>query len=164
MNDERSLLVRVAYLFVWLPCLAVVGCAGGPTTRFSPDQQATIERAVSKFMAASKVPGVSVAVVQNGEFVWSKGFGMADLENSVPATADTLYRLGSISKPITATAALVLSERGRLDLDTPVQNYCRAFPRKPWPITTRQLLGHLGGIRYYHVPEIPYSASETDPE
>jgi CubicO group peptidase (beta-lactamase class C family) len=82
-------------------------------------------------------PGVSVAVVQDGKFVWSGGFGMADLENSVPATADTLYRLGSISKPITATAALVLSERGQLDLDAPVQRYCPAFPQKPWPITTR---------------------------
>jgi len=123
-----------------------------------------MESAVSKFTAASNVPGVSVAVVQNGAFVWSKGFGVADLEHSVPATADTLYRLGSISKPLTATAALVLSERGRLDLDAPVQSYCRAFPQKPWPITTRQLLGHLGGIRYYHVPEIPYSVSEADPE
>jgi CubicO group peptidase (beta-lactamase class C family) len=68
-------------------------------------------------MATSNAAGVSVAVVQDGEFVWSQRFGMADLENSVPATADTLYRLGSVSKPITATAALVLSERGQLDLD-----------------------------------------------
>jgi serine beta-lactamase-like protein LACTB, mitochondrial len=115
-------------------------------------------------MAANNAPGVSVAVVENGAFVWSGGFGMADLENSVPATADTLYRLGSISKPVTATAALVLSERGQLDLDAPIQKYCPAFPQKPWPITTRQLLGHLGGIRYYRVPEIPYSVSQTDPE
>jgi CubicO group peptidase (beta-lactamase class C family) len=164
MNNERSSSVRFAHLLVSLLGWAVVGCAGGPAMRVSPETQATIARAVSKFMAAGKVPGVSVAVVQNGEFVWSQGFGMADLENAVPATADTLYRLGSISKPITATASLVLSERGRLDLDAPVQRYCQAFPQKPWPITTRQLLGHLGGIRYYHVPEIPYSRSETDPE
>ena len=85
-----------------------------------------------EFMAASNAPGVSVAVVQNGEFVWSGGFGMADLENSVPATADTLYRLGSVSKPITATAALVLSERGQLDLDAPIQK-CPAFPRSRGP-------------------------------
>jgi CubicO group peptidase (beta-lactamase class C family) len=140
-------------------------CRAGQTTDvFRPDRQARIERAVSKFMATSNAPGVSVAVVQDGEFVWSGGFGMADLENSVPATADTLYRLGSISKPITATAALVLSERGQLDLDAPIQKYCPAFPQKPWPITTRQLLGHLGGIRYYRVPETPYSVSQTDPE
>jgi serine beta-lactamase-like protein LACTB len=111
-----------------------------------------------------KVPGISAAVVQDGEFVWSAGFGMADLENSVPATSQTLYRLGSISKPITSTAAMALWEHGKLDLDSPVQKYCPAFPRKPWPITTRELLGHLGGIRYYNVPELPYSESQTDPE
>jgi len=115
-------------------------------------------------MEASKAPGISAAVVQNGEFVWSGGFGMADLENSVPATSQTLYRIGPISKPITATAAMVLWERGRLDLDSPVQTYCSQFPRKQWPITTRELLGHLGGIRYYKVPETPYYESESDPE
>jgi serine beta-lactamase-like protein LACTB len=101
-------------------------------------------------MAANSVPGVSVAVVQDGELVWSEGFGMADLENFVPATPFTLFRLGSISKPITATAILQLSERGKLDLDAEVQKYCPAFPKKEWPITTRELLGHLGGIRHYN--------------
>ena len=115
-------------------------------------------------MAARKAPGISAAVVQDGEFVWSAGFGMADLENSVRATSQTLYRLGSISKPITATAAMALWEHGKLDLDSPVQKYCPAFPHKPWPITMRQLLGHLGGIRYYRVPETPYSESQSDPE
>lgn len=89
---------------------------------------------------------------------------MADLENSVPATPQTLYRIGSISKPITATAAMALWERGELDLDSPVQKYCPQFPQKNWPITTRELLGHLGGIRYYNVPETPYYESESDPE
>jgi CubicO group peptidase (beta-lactamase class C family) len=58
--------------------------------------------------------------------------------------------LGSISKPITATAILQLWERGKLDLDAPVQKYCPAFPQKESPITSRQLLGHLGGIRHYN--------------
>jgi len=116
----------------------------------SPDKRAQIEKAASSFMAANSVPGISVAVVQDGELVWSAGFGMADLENFVPATPFTLFRLGSISKPITATAILQLSERGKLDLDAEVQKYCPAFPKKEWPITTRQLLGHLGGIRHYN--------------
>lgn len=101
-------------------------------------------------MAATSVPGISVAVVLDGELVWSEGFGLADLENYVPATPATLFRLGSISKPITATAILQLYERGKLDLDAEVQRYCPAFPKKEWPITTRQLLGHLGGIRHYN--------------
>ena len=101
-------------------------------------------------MAANSVPGISVAVVLDGELVWSQGFGMADLENFVPATSSTLFRLGSISKPITATAILQLWERGKLDLDAEVQKYCVAFPKKEWLITSRELLSHLGGIRHYN--------------
>jgi serine beta-lactamase-like protein LACTB len=74
---------------------------------------------------------------------------MADLENYAPATEHTLYRLGSVSKPLTVTGALQLWEHGKLDLDAPLQKYCPQFPEKQWPITTRELLGHLGGIRHY---------------
>lgn len=72
-------------------------------------------------MAANSVPGISAAVVQDGDLAWSEGFAMADLENFVPATPLTVFRLGSISKPITATAILQLSERGKVDLDAEVQ-------------------------------------------
>ena len=114
-----------------------------------PEKRLAIEKAVASFMSANSVPGLSAAVVLDGEPRWSQGFGMADLENSSPATSSTLFRLGSISKPISATAVLQLWERGKLDLDAPVQKYCAEFPKKEWPITTRQLLGHLGGIRHY---------------
>ena len=156
---------KIATMLVLLLAYALgVSRAADQTGKLSNEKRAKIEGAISAFMAFSKVPGISVAVVQDGQFVWSAGFGMADLENSVPATSQTLYRLGSISKPITATAALALWEHGKLDLDSPVQKYCPAFPQKPWPITTRKLLGHLGGIRYYNVPELPYSESQSDPE
>jgi serine beta-lactamase-like protein LACTB, mitochondrial len=121
-------------------------------------KRAQLETAISHFMAAHSIPGVSVAIVENGAYEWSAGFGMADLENSVPATSQTLYRLASISKPITATAALLLWQKGKLDLDAPVQKYCPAFPQKEAPITTRQVLGHLGGVRHYK------SDSQDDPE
>jgi CubicO group peptidase (beta-lactamase class C family) len=101
-------------------------------------------------MTANTVPAVSIAIVQNGQPVWSSGFGMSDLEDFAPATSSTLYRLGSISKSITAVAILQLYERGKLDLDAPVQKYCPAFPQKDSPITSRQLLGHLAGIRHYN--------------
>lgn len=109
-----------------------------------------------------------MAVVENGEYEWSAGFGMADLENFVPATSRTLYRLASISKSITATAAMQLWQRSKLDLDAPVQKYCPAFPQKESPITTRQLLGHLGGVRHYKSdaqedPEVGNTTHFTDP-
>jgi serine beta-lactamase-like protein LACTB, mitochondrial len=118
-------------------------------SKLSPTKQSQIEAAVSKFMAATHVPGLSVAVVEDGRYEWAQGFGFADLENNVPASEHTLFRLASISKPLTATATMLLWERGKLDLDVPVQKYCPSFPQKPWPITTRQVLGHIGGIRHY---------------
>jgi serine beta-lactamase-like protein LACTB len=135
-------------------CLLVLllGGASAPSAQrksFSAEKRTQIEMAVSRFRSANSVPGIGVAVVLEGEPVWSAGFGMADLEDSAPATSSTLFRLGSISKPITATAILQLWERGKLDLDAPVQNYCPAFPQKEWPITSRELLGHVGGIRHY---------------
>jgi serine beta-lactamase-like protein LACTB, mitochondrial len=129
------------------------GCASAAAAQqksLSAEKGGQIETAVSSFMSANSVPGIGVAVVLDGEPAWSAGFGMADLENSSPATSSTLFRLGSISKPITATAILQLWERGKLDLDAPVQKYCPVFPQKESPITSRELLGHLGGIRHYH--------------
>ena len=77
---------------------------------------------------------------------------MADLENSVPATPQTLYRLASVSKPITAVAALQLWQAGKLDLDAPVQKFCPAFPvKEDGAINTRELLSHMAGIRHYHL-------------
>lgn len=114
-----------------------------------PPYQAQIEAAVSKFMATNSVPGLSVAVVEHGSYVWSAGFGMADMENSVPASAHTLFRLASISKTLSAIGAMQLWQDGKLDLDVPVQKYCPTLPDKGTPITTRELLGHLAGIRHY---------------
>ncbi len=93
------------------------------------------------------IPGMSAAVVVHREVRWSAGFGIADVENDVPATPATVYRFASVSKPITATAVLQLVEQGRLDLDAPVQRYVPTFPEKAWPVTTRELLCHQSGIR-----------------
>jgi serine beta-lactamase-like protein LACTB, mitochondrial len=126
--------------------------------KLAPEKQTKLEAAIARFMAANTIPGVSVAVVENNTYEWSAGFGMADLENFVPATSQTLYRLASISKPITSTATMLLWQQHKLDLDAPVQKYCPAFPQKDSTITTRQVLGHLGGIRHYK------SDSQDDPE
>jgi CubicO group peptidase (beta-lactamase class C family) len=124
-------------------------CSRAQQHELSPEKRTQIEAAVSKFMASTHVPGVSVAVVENGEYEWAEGFGLADVENSVPASEHTLFRLASISKSLTAVGAMQLVERGQLDLDAPIQKYCPAFPVKQAPITTREVMGHLGGIRHY---------------
>lgn len=131
-------------VFLYIPALSALPAG------LSLEKRQAIEKAVAGFMSRNSVPGLSIALVLDGKPYWSQGFGMADLENFSPATSSTLFRLGSLSKPISATAVLELSERGKLDLDAPVQKYCPAFPPKEWPITTRELLGHLGGIRHYN--------------
>jgi serine beta-lactamase-like protein LACTB len=139
-----------AIVLLLLACLVIPAPLLAQSKSLTAEKKTQIEKAASSFMSANSVPGISAAVVLDGELVWSEGFGMADLENFVPATPATLFRLGSISKPITATGILQLYERGKLDLDAEVQKYCPAFPKKEWPITTRELLGHLGGIRHYN--------------
>jgi CubicO group peptidase (beta-lactamase class C family) len=143
-----------AGLVVLLTANLLLAQEGALTT----EKRVRVEQVIAKFMAANQAPGISAAIVENGQEVWSVGFGMADLEGFVPATAQTLYRLASVSKQITAVAAMELSEEGKLDLDAPVQKYCPAFPRNQVPITTRLLLGHLAGIRHYK------SDSDDDPE
>src|SRR5579859_7882381 len=138
-----------ALICALLFCVALATFCGAQDHQLSPEKRTQIEAAVSKFMADAHVPGVSVAVVENGEYDWAAGFGFADLENNAPASEHTLYRLGSISKPLTAVGALQLWQEGKLDLNAPVQKYCPVFPEKSKPITTREVMGHLGGIRHY---------------
>ena len=94
-------------------------------------------------------PGIAIAVSVDGETVWSEGFGYADLEHRVPMSRSVKFRVGSISKSMTAAAVASLVEDDRLELDATVQQYVPSFPEKAHPVTTRQLGGHLGGIRHY---------------
>ena len=93
------------------------------------------------------LPGLSVAVGVGGDIVWAEGFGWADLENRVPVAPDTRFRIGTASTALTSAAVGLLLEKGRLKLDDEIQTYVPAFPKKQWPVTLRQLMGHLAGVR-----------------
>jgi CubicO group peptidase (beta-lactamase class C family) len=99
-----------------------------------------------QLIAEEKLPGLSLAVAIDGEIVWAEGFRWADLENELPVTPATLFRIGGISQTLTAAAVGLLIERDRLDLDEPVRRYVPSFPEKEWPITTRQIMAHTAGI------------------
>jgi CubicO group peptidase (beta-lactamase class C family) len=121
------------------------------------DYQGAIDasrEAIREIMEAQGVPGASVAVGIGGEIVWSEGFGWADLEQGVPVTTLTKFRIGSVSKTMTATGLGLLMERGQIYLDAPVQRYVQDFPEKRWPVTTRQLGGHIAGVRHYRGMEM----------
>jgi serine beta-lactamase-like protein LACTB, mitochondrial len=103
-------------------------------------------RAVRAALSEKNLPGLSVAVGVGGHLVWAEGFGWADLERHERMTPETLLRIGTASIALTSAAAGLLLERGTLTLDEPIQTYVSRFPKKPWPVTVRQLMGHVAGL------------------
>ncbi|HEX5432907.1 MAG TPA: serine hydrolase domain-containing protein [Candidatus Angelobacter sp.] len=135
-----------------LVVLAMLGTAGfcvPAIAQLPPSQALAIDTLARTYLADHHVPGISIAVIDHGNVLTLRAYGLADIENNVPATPDTVYRIASLSKPITATATMKLVVERKLDLDLPVQKYCPSFPSKKWPITTRELLSHQSGIRDY---------------
>jgi serine beta-lactamase-like protein LACTB, mitochondrial len=141
------ILPPIAFLLLALVPLAAQQAA-------SAIAETQIDNIVALERKKQQMPAVTIAVAKDDRVVYSKAFGLADLENNVPATPETLIRTGSIAKPISAAAALTLVDAGKLDLDAPIQKYCPEFPEKPWPITTRELLTHTSGIRHYKEGEM----------
>jgi len=157
VNIVRRLVICCAPLLVAVPIAGAAQAAACPAVvaQARSRYQATIA-AARQLVCDSlvpRIPGLQVAVAVDGRLVWSETFGYADVERRVPVTRTTLFRIGSVSKPLTATAVARLVEQGKLDLDAPVQRYVPSFPMKPWPVTTRALAGHLAGIRHYRGAE-----------
>lgn len=139
-----------------LPLL--VGCGSDRTEHQANDKiLVTSHRAVAEILSAfieqeiadKGIPALSVALIDGDQVVWAQGFGMADPEAGIPATARTIYRVGSVSKLFTDIGIMQLVERGEIDLDAPVQNYVPDFqPNNPFdtPVTLRQLMSHRSGL------------------
>src|SRR5215471_16130013 len=127
-------------------CLLAAAAMGQATALASARQFADQQ---GKEWIQRGIPGLSLTVAVDGKIAYSKGFGFADLEERVPAWPSTKFRIGSISKPLTAVGLMELVEAGKIDLDAPVQKYVPSFPDKGAPITVRMVAGHLAGIRHY---------------
>lgn len=147
--------MRIPALLLALAALA--GCTSAPprpTSVARGDYESVRTYAtqlIQHGMEKASVPGLSIALVDDQRIVWAEGFGYADKERDIPATADTLYRVGSISKLFTATAAMQLAEQGRLDIDRPLTDTLPDFAirsRFPAtaPITPRELMTHHAGL------------------
>lgn len=148
---RRSLIVLLALLSALpaaaqptKPLLRTVDLDGLPR-RLASSIDARIEHLVRE----QELVGLSVALIVDGQVADVRSVGWEDRDNEIPASAETMYRWASISKPLTAIAALQLVEAGKLDLDRDVRDYVPEFPEKPHPITARQLLCHQGGIVHY---------------
>src|SRR5438093_7556102 len=151
-------LVAAAVLASWVDRSGAGGeaqCSSRAAVPVPPVYASTVARARALVCdkLAGRISGLQVAVGVDGKLVWSEGFGYADVARKIPVTAQTQFRIGSVSKPITAAAVALLYEQGKLDLDAPVQRYVPSFPDKGIPITTRQLAGHRAGLRHYRGDE-----------
>jgi serine beta-lactamase-like protein LACTB len=98
-------------------------------------------------LSEHNLPGLSVAVGAGGDLVWAEGFGWADLEKRVPVAPGTRFRIGTASTALTSAAVGLLVENGRLKLDDEIQRHVPEFSEKQWPVTLRQLMGHVAGVR-----------------
>jgi len=94
-------------------------------------------------------PGCALAIVRDGEIVYSKGYGMADLEHDIPITPQSVFYAGSVSKQFVATGILLLQEQGKLDIDDEVRRYVPELPDYGHTITIRHMLHHISGLRDY---------------
>jgi CubicO group peptidase (beta-lactamase class C family)/D-alanyl-D-alanine dipeptidase len=123
-----------------------------------------LQRLINRELADKGLPALSIALVDDQAIVWARGFGFANPKDKVPATADTVYRVGSVSKLFTDIAVMQLVEAGKLDLDAPVTKYLPDFkPVNPFkkPITLRQIMAHRSGL--VREPPVGHYFDPTDP-
>ena len=109
---------------------------------------AQARQAVLAGLVGQNLPGLSVAVGVNGDTVWAEGFGWADYQKRAPVSPETRFRIAGASIPLTSAAVGVLLEKHQLSLDEEIQTYVPAYPKKQWPVTVRQVMGHTAGLRY----------------
>ncbi|MEQ1530478.1 MAG: serine hydrolase domain-containing protein, partial [Methylococcales bacterium] len=138
--------------------LLLTGCAASPPTKPEAMQRndysylkTYLTWLIEQEMSAQGVEGLSIAVVDDQQIVWAKGFGHADAVNHVAATPETVYRVGSISKLFTDTLVMQLAEQGKLDIDKPLQTYLPDFSIKTrfadaGAITPRNMMTHHSGL------------------
>ena len=139
MQNQR----RISKLF-WLSMLVV-------SLTFSAaadDRTDKVDKLFEKWDSTVS-PGVSLAVIHDGEVIYERGYGMANLEQGVPIAPETVFRIGSTSKQFTAACVAILSLRGKLSLDDDIRKYLPELPAYEKPITVRHLVHHTSGIRDY---------------
>jgi len=123
------------------------------SSAFSQSIEPLLDKYLEAYYKAKNVPSVCAGALVEGKLLWVKGLGYADVENSVRTNTQTVYRIASVSKPITAIAVMQLVEKGLIKLDDDISKYVPYFPKKKWPVTVRELLTHTSGIRGYRPGE-----------
>lgn len=120
---------------------------------YSQNYKNELNNFLNEYRINKNIPSISGGVSLNGKIIWLGADGLADIENNVPAKTNSVYRIASISKAITAVAIMQLVEQNKIKLDEDVRTYLPYFPKKRWKFTIRQLLNHTSGIRNYRYEE-----------
>jgi len=156
VNGIRPFAVRVLFLafLASIPVLAEPGLSGARKPDFSKTRKTIREQ-----MDREPIPSITVGVARNGEILWEEGFGWADRENRIPATENTMYYTASVAKTFTATALLILSERKKLDLDRPVNDYLAGAKLSspawnPAEATVRRVATHTAGLTTFNHTQV----------
>ncbi|NIY12793.1 MAG: serine hydrolase, partial [Gemmatimonadetes bacterium] len=151
---SRPVAVTMALLLAATPLAAPLAAQLGE--RAGDPLGSRVERAVDMLRAhqdTSGVAGLSAAIAVDGRLVWAGGFGHASVQQAAEAGPEMVSRVGSISKPIAAVAAMALWDEGKLDLDAPITTYLPDYPAANGGITLRQLMSHTAGVRHYRDDE-----------
>jgi len=164
MSTLPRIAARLTALIALLPALAHA------QQRSTTDAWSSVRDTIRAVMTRSSVPSVSVAVAHRGKIVWEEAFGWADREKMIPATPNTAYSLASISKPMTATALMILVERGAIDLEHPANDYLGSgklsgLAGDASGATVRRVMSHTAGLplhyQFYYANQ-PYAVLSND--
>ena len=142
---------HVALLILFLGCMLATSAHADSFARAKGFSIAAnrADEILAEIASNHAIPAVAGSVWKGDGVGWSGGVGFVNLEQGTPVTQDSKFRLGSVSKVLTASLAGILVQEGAVDLDMDIRTYVPSFPDKGHTITLRQLLGHLGGIRHY---------------
>ena len=137
--------------FQYILFLFLFGCS----VEVNDSNSGKTDRLINDFLNTKNLPGLSVSVMKEGEIVYSKGFGYADVDSKTLINpSKTKFRIGSFSKTLTASALMILVEKEQIDLDKSIYSYTPEFPQKKWDFNLRMMTGHLSGIRHYKNDEM----------
>jgi len=147
-------MIPVLFQLATSACLALAPAfQAAPAKAAAPANDPTVERQVdaiaAEFLARPGAAGLSIGVARRGKLLLAKGYGLADAEFDVPANADTLFRIGSVTKQFTSAAIMLLVEQHKLSLDDTLEKLLPEFPTPGHTVTLRQLLNHTSGIPSY---------------
>ncbi|XUU60156.1 serine hydrolase [Erythrobacter sp. HA6-11] len=149
---------RISMIFAML-CAAIVAL---PPARAATPDWAAIDALVAPYEGDGQ-PGISLAVMIDGEVVYERSAGMADLSHKVPISSDTRFNIASVTKQFTAFAIMLLAEEGQLSLDQDVREFIPELHERPTPVTIRHLLDHTSGLREVNTLLLLSGAGEASP-